>query len=217
MAKGKESVFDIKLFKRLLLYIKPYRWVFIVSIIAVIGLAVFGAIRPKVLQLAIDENINERLLEGFIKYIIIYIVLLVFEVISNLVFIYFASYLGQSVVRDIRVKLFKHILNFKMKYYDNSSVGILITRAVTDMERIADIFGQGLFMIFSDILKMFVVGGVMVAMNWRLSIIVFSTLPLIVKDFSLVSSVSCAVKTTDINSSVKVNNFFIIKYFKFVS
>jgi ATP-binding cassette subfamily B multidrug efflux pump len=180
MAKGKESVFDIKLFKRLLLYIKPYRWVFIVSIIAVIGLAVFGAIRPKVLQLAIDENINERLLEGFIKYIIIYIVLLVFEVISNLVFIYFASYLGQSVVRDIRVKLFKHILNFKMKYYDNSSVGILITRAVTDMERIADIFGQGLFMIFSDILKMFVVGGVMVAMNWRLSIIVFSTLPLIV-------------------------------------
>ena len=180
MAKGKESVFDIKLFKRLLLYIKPYRWVFIVSIIAVIGLAVFGAIRPKVLQLAIDENINERLLEGFIKYIIIYIVLLVFEVISNLVFIYFASYLGQSVVRDIRVKLFKHILNFKMKYYDNSSVGILITRSVTDMERIADIFGQGLFMIFSDILKMLVVGGVMVAMNWRLSIIVFSTLPLIV-------------------------------------
>ena len=180
MAKGKESVFDIKLFKRLLLFIKPYSWIFIISIIAVIGLAVFGAMRPKVLQLAIDENINERLLEGFFKFIIIYIVLLVFEVISNLVFIYFASYLGQSVVRDIRVKLFKHILNFKMKYYDNSSVGLLITRAVTDMERIADIFGQGLFMIFSDILKMLVVGGVMIAMNWRLSIIVFSTLPLIV-------------------------------------
>ena len=180
MAKGKESVFDIKLFKRLLLFIKPYSGIFIISIIAVIGLAVFGAMRPKVLQLAIDENINERLLEGFFKFIIIYIVLLVFEVISNLVFIYFASYLGQSVVRDIRVKLFKHILNFKMKYYDNSSVGVLITRAVTDMERIADIFGQGLFMIFSDILKMLVVGGVMTAMNWRLSIIVFSTLPLIV-------------------------------------
>jgi subfamily B ATP-binding cassette protein MsbA len=77
------------------------------------------------------------------------------------------------------VKLFEHILNFKMKYYDNSSVGLLITRAVTDMERIADIFGEGLFMIFSDLLKMFIVACVMSYMNWRLSIIVFCTLPLI--------------------------------------
>ena len=105
--------------------------------------------------------------------------MLILEVVSQLIFIYYASWLGQSVVRDIRVKLFKHILGFKMKYYDNSSVGILITRAVTDMERIADIFGQGLFMIFSDILKMIVVGGFMAAMNWRLSIIVFMTLPVI--------------------------------------
>ena len=69
----------------------------------------------------------------------------------QLLFIYYAVGLGQSVVKDIRVKLFNHMLKFKMTYYDNSSVGVLITRAVTDMERIADIFGQGLFMIFSDI------------------------------------------------------------------
>ena len=105
--------------------------------------------------------------------------LLICEVISNYLFIYYASWLGQSVVKDIRVKLFNHILNFKMKYYDKSSVGILITRAVTDMERIADIFGQGLFMILSDILKMLLVGIVMIIMNWKLSIIVFFTLPLI--------------------------------------
>ena len=84
------------------------------------------------------------------------------------------------MVRDIRVKLFRHMLRFKMTYYDKSSVGVLITRAVTDMERIADIFGQGLFMIFSDILKMAVVAGFMLAMNWKLSLIVFTTLPLIV-------------------------------------
>ncbi|MDG1219560.1 MAG: ABC transporter ATP-binding protein, partial [Flavobacteriaceae bacterium] len=75
--------------------------------------------------------------------------------------------------------LYNHIINFKMKYYDRSSVGVLITRSVTDMERIADIFGQGLFMIFSDILKMLIVGIVMILMNWELSIIVFLTLPLI--------------------------------------
>lgn len=179
MSKIKENVFDTKLFKRLLVYIKPYKWVFLISLLTVIGLAVFGALRPKVLQIAIDENITTRQFEGFLPYIILMLVLLVLEVTCNLLFIYNAGWLGQSVVRDIRVKLFKHILDFKMKYYDNSSVGVLITRAVTDMERIADIFGQGLFMIFSDILKMLVVGVMMVLMNWRLSIIVFCTLPFV--------------------------------------
>jgi len=179
MTKKKENVFDTKLFKRLLFYIKPYRWVFILSLVTVIGLAIFGALRPKVLQIAIDENITNQQIEGFLPYIIAMLVLLVLEVTSNLLFIYYAGWLGQSVVRDVRVKLFKHILNFKMKYYDNSSVGILITRAVTDMERIADIFGQELFMIFSDILKMLFVGVMMAMMNWRLSIIVFCTLPFV--------------------------------------
>jgi subfamily B ATP-binding cassette protein MsbA len=179
MAKKKENVFDTKLFTRLLVYIKPYRLVFTISLLTVIGLAVFGAMRPKVLQLAIDNNITNRELEGFLPYVLMILGLLVLEVTCQLLFIYNAAWLGQSVVRDIRVKLFKHILNFKMKYYDNSSVGVLITRAVTDMERIADIFGQGLFMIASDILKMLVVGVLMATMNWRLSIIVFCTLPFI--------------------------------------
>jgi ATP-binding cassette subfamily B multidrug efflux pump len=179
MAKVSKEVFDLRLFKRLLQFIKPYHLIFVVTLITVFGLAIFGAIRPKVLQLAIDENIAVKLDEGFLDYILIYGVLLLIEVICNLLFIYYASWLGQSVVRDIRVKLFEHILNFKMKYYDNSSVGLLITRAVTDMERIADIFGEGLFMIFSDLLKMFLVGCVMAYMNWRLSIIIFCTLPLI--------------------------------------
>ncbi len=180
MARTKENVFDTKLFKRLLVFIKPYRGVFVLTLITVVLLAVFGAIRPKVLQLAIDNNIAKQEFDGFLIYVIIMLVLLILEVTSQLLFIYYASWLGQSVVRDIRVKLFKHILEFKMKYYDNSSVGVLITRAVTDMERIADIFGQGLFMIFSDILKMLFVGGMMAFMNWRLSIIVFCTLPFVV-------------------------------------
>ena len=179
MAKVSKEVFDVGLFKRLLTFIKPYNHIFGITLLAVFGLAIFGAIRPKVLQLAIDDNIAAKLDVGFLNHMLVYGGLLLLEVISNLLFIYFASWLGQSVVRDIRVKLFEHILKFKMKYYDNSSVGLLITRAVTDMERIADIFGQGLFMIFSDLLKMFLVACVMTYMNWKLSIIVFFTLPVI--------------------------------------
>jgi len=177
--KPKSKVFDAQLFKRLLHYIKPYTGFFILALTTVIGLAVFGALRPKLLQLAIDQNIEQKFEPGFLNYILLMLGLLVLEVTCNLLFIYYASWLGQSVVRDIRIKLFKHILGFKMKYFDNSSVGVLITRTVTDMERIADIFGEGLFMIFSDILKMSVVGGVMFYMNWRLSIIVFCTLPIV--------------------------------------
>ena len=177
--KPKSKVFDAQLFKRLLHYIKPYTGFFILALTTVIGLAVFGALRPKVLQLAIDQNIEQKFEPGFLNYIFLMLGLLVLEVTCNLLFIYYASWLGQSVVRDIRIKLFKHILGFKMKYFDNSSVGVLITRTVTDMERIADIFGEGLFMIFSDILKMSVVGGVMFYMNWRLSVIVFCTLPIV--------------------------------------
>ncbi|MDH7911297.1 ABC transporter ATP-binding protein [Winogradskyella sp. SYSU M77433] len=180
MAEKGKKIFDLSLFKRLLQYIKPYRTVFIVSLVCVVGLAVFGALRPDVLQKAIDTQIALKKYDGFIFYIIIILGLLILEVVCQLLFIYYASWLGQSVVRDIRVKLFRHMLRFKMTYYDKSSVGVLITRAVTDMERIADIFGQGLFMIFSDILKMAVVAGFMLAMNWKLSLIVFTTLPLIV-------------------------------------
>jgi subfamily B ATP-binding cassette protein MsbA len=154
--------------------------VFGLALLTVLGLAVFGALRPKVVQIAMDEHIELRLGLGFVKYILWMLLLLVLEVVCQLLFIYYANWLGQSVVRDIRVKLFNHILGFKMKYFDNSSVGVLITRTVTDMERIADIFGEGLFMIFSDILKMLVVGSVMLTMNWRLSIIVFLTLPVVI-------------------------------------
>ena len=177
--KSKTNVYNFKLFKRLLAYVKSYRSVFVFSVISVFGLSIFGALRPVILEKIVDENLTASNYDFFAEYIIIMISLLVFEVISNYSFIFNAGLLGQSVVKDIRVQLFNHIQHFKMKYYDQSSVGILITRTVTDMERIADIFGQGLFMILSDILKMLIVAFVMIYMNWELSLIVFISLPFI--------------------------------------
>ena len=176
---SKTNVYNFKLFKRLLNYIKSYRYIFIISIISVFGLSIFGALRPVILEKIVDENLTASNYDFFLEYIIIMVTLLVLEVASNYSFIFNAGLLGQSVVKDIRVKLFDHIQDFKMKYYDKSSVGILITRTVTDMERIADIFGQGLFMIISDILKMLIVAIVMIYMNWELSLIVFISLPFI--------------------------------------
>ena len=180
MTDSKTQSFDFHLYKRLMQFIRPYRWVFVGSFLAVIGLSVFGAAKPYLTQIIVDEFIGKKISEGFLKLTWVLVALLVLEVFTNLLFIYWANWLGQTVVRDIRVKLYQHMLNFKMAYFDKSSVGVLITRAVTDMERIADIFSEGLFMIFSDVLKMLVVAGVMCYMNWKLSLIVFCTFPIIV-------------------------------------
>ena len=110
MAEEGKKIFDVSLFKRLLQYIRPYRTVFIISLICVIGLAVFGAFRPYVLKEVIDVKIANKEYDGFVFYMLIMLVLLIFEVVSQLLFIYYASWLGQSVVRDIRLKLFKHML-----------------------------------------------------------------------------------------------------------
>ena len=180
MTDSKTQSFDFHLYKMLMQFIRPYRWVFVGSFLAVIGLSVFGAAKPYLTQIIVDEFIGKKISEGFLKLTWVLVALLVLEVFTNLLFIYWANWLGQTVVRDIRVKLYQHMLNFKMAYFDKSSVGVLITRAVTDMERIADIFSEGLFMIFSDVTKMLVVAGVMCYMNWKLSLIVFCTFPIIV-------------------------------------
>lgn len=179
MSKTKESIFDFKLFKRLFEYIKPYKATFFGLILLVVLLAIFSAATPYITKYAIDDSITNRVEKDFLFYILLMLAVLVLQTVFQLLFIYYAAWLGQNLVMDVRVKLFDHLLRFKMKYYDNSSVGLLITRAVTDMERIADIFGQGLFMIFKDLLAMAVVFGVMVYLNFKLSLIVFIMLPVL--------------------------------------
>ena len=113
-------------------------------------------------------------------FVILMLVVLLFEVIFQFLFIYFANWLGQNIVKDMRIQLFKHLSYFKMQYFNNSSVGKLVTRVVSDIETIASIFGQGLFMIISDLLKMLVISAVMLWMNWQLALIVFAVLPILI-------------------------------------
>ena len=175
----KIKVYNIKLLKRLFTFTKDYYKISLAAFFSVIGLSVFAALRPLVIEKIVDDNLVAQTKFMFFEYALLLLFLLLMEVFSNYLFIYNAGVLGQSVVKDIRVKLFNHIQNFKLKYYDDSSVGILITRTVTDMERIADIFGQGLFLIISDLLKMLIVSSVMIYMNIELSLIVFLALPFI--------------------------------------
>ena len=168
------------LFKRLLGYTNPYKRIFYFVGVAAILVSLFGVLRPILLQETVDEALIPADFDSLMYYVSLMIGVLVLEVIFQFCFIYYANWLGQEVVRDLRVKLFKHMLGFKMQYYDKSAVGRLVTRAVSDIETIASIFSQGLFMIISDLLKMLVVIGVMFYKSWELTLLVLTVLPFII-------------------------------------
>ncbi len=179
MASTTGNAFDIGLFKRLLSFTKPYRLTTYFVALSAILIAIVAIGMPYLIKVAIDEHIIPREFDGFMTVIGLMVAVLVADVLLQLSFIYYANWLGQQVIRDLRLKLFNHMLGFKMKYFDNSAVGKLVTRAVSDIETIASIFSEGLFVIISDLLKMVVVLAFMGFSSWRLTLIALIVMPFI--------------------------------------
>ena len=177
--KNPNSILDVGLFKRLMVFVKPYRKIFAFVLLAAILLSGFSTLSPYLLKVTIDDYITVKDYDGMLLLIALMGGTLVLEVIFQFVFIYYANWLGQHVIFDLRNTLYTHMLQFKMTYYDNSAVGRLVTRVVSDIETISGIFSQGLFMIIADLLKMLLVIVVMWSVSWKLSLIVFIVLPLI--------------------------------------
>ena len=176
----KAKAFDIRLFKRILKYTKPYKTVFYGVISAAILLAVFASLRPFLLKQTVDHYIKPQDQNGLLLYVSLMGVVLLLEGVFQFFFVFWANLLGQNIIKDIRTKLFKHMLSFRMKYFDNAPVGQLVTRSVSDIEQIARIFSQGLFMIISDLLKMLACLIIMFYMNWKLTWIVIAAMPILV-------------------------------------
>lgn len=173
------SILDLSLFKRLLRYVKPYRFTFLFVLIAAILLSVFSTLNPYLLKITVDDYITLKDYDGMLVFIGIMAAVLFLEVFFQFSFIYYANWLGQRVVYDLRKDLFRRMIGFRKTFFDRSAVGRLVTRAVNDIETIASIFSQGLFMIIADVLKMLVVIVVMLSVSWQLSLIVFAVLPVI--------------------------------------
>lgn len=189
-------------FTKLLAYAKPYKGKLYFVIFWAIFLAIMTALRPFLLNFTIDNylvdakketNIIQQYFEEFMQYffagndnptnlrilVIIMFIALVLEGIAQFYFTYLANWLGQDIIKDLRDKLYHHITSFKMKYFDNEPVGKLVTRSVSDIESIASIFSQGLFMIVSDVLKMIIVILFMLIVNWKITGIVLVIMPVI--------------------------------------
>lgn len=180
MAKSNGSAFDFKLFMRLLTFTRPYRGTFIFVAFAAVGLSVAGLLGPIFLKNTIDLGMLPRDYDVMLFYIGLIVAALILEVAFQFSFIYYANWLGQTVIRDLRVQLFDKMMRFKMAYFDKSAVGRLTTRTVNDIQTIASIFSEGLFTIASDVLKMLVIAGYMLYESWQLALISFSILPLLI-------------------------------------
>ena len=179
MAKVSGKIFDLVLFAKLSTYIKPFKSTYYFVMISAILLSSFSTVTPYLLKVTVDDYIRPKDYQGMIFLVILMFFSLLLEVVFQFLFVFYANLLGQKVIKDLRVKLFNKILHFKMAYFDKTAVGRLVTRSVSDIETIASIFSQGLFMIIADLLKMVLVAGVMLFVDWSLSVIVFSVLPII--------------------------------------
>ena len=180
MAESSGKAFDLNIFLRLMSFAKKYKWQFAIATISTILLAALGSLTPIILIKTINDFVANNDLNQLLNNVLIMLVILLVEVLFQFLFTFYANWVGQHIIKDIRNKIFNHILSFKMSYFDKTSVGRLVTRVVSDIETIASFFTQGVFMIVSDVLKMLVAVVVMLVINWRLALIALIILPILV-------------------------------------
>jgi subfamily B ATP-binding cassette protein MsbA len=180
LEKVKGKIFDVKLFTKLLVFVKPYNITFYGVLTSAILISLLSTLTPYLLKVVVDDYLLLKNYEGMQSIIQIMIAVLFLEVVFMFLFTYYANWLGQKVIKNLRVKVFDKILKFKMSFFDKNAVGRLVTRTVNDIETIASIFSQGLFMIIADILKMVTVLTVMTIINLELTIVVVSIFPILI-------------------------------------
>ncbi|HEX2532139.1 MAG TPA: ABC transporter ATP-binding protein [Chitinophagaceae bacterium] len=176
---GKKS-FDIQLLQRVLQFTRPYRRRYHLSIALSLILAAATPVRPYLMQLTVNKYIAGRIVEMVITITIIQIAFLLVENVLRFVFTYFTSWLGQSVVKDLRTAVYRKVLRLNLRQFDKTPIGTLTTRTVDDIERINDIFAEGFIPIIADLLSILCVLGVMFWTDWRLSLISLIPFPLLI-------------------------------------
>ncbi|MBK7572388.1 MAG: ABC transporter ATP-binding protein [Bacteroidetes bacterium] len=180
---SKETVvgkaFDMKILRRIYAFTKPYKKKFYLSVGLTLLLAFLSPLRPILIQYTVDEYIIKLDEAGLGKMMLLMIALLLFQTFIQYIHTYLTNWLGQTVIKDLRVKLFRHIAKLRLKYFDHTPIGTLVTRTISDLETIADIFSEGLIVIIGDLLQLAVIIAVMFYKDWRLTLISLCTIPIL--------------------------------------
>jgi ATP-binding cassette, subfamily B, multidrug efflux pump len=172
--------FDTRLLFRILSLAKPYQFYFITAATLAVILAPLSSLRPFLIQQMVDENIFKGDVLGMNKMVMYLIGLLILEVALMYIFNFMTSWLGQSVIRDLRVRVFKHISSLNLSYFDKTPIGTSTTRTISDIETINSVFSEGIITIIADLLTVIVVLGIMFWTSWKLTLVCMTVLPLLI-------------------------------------
>lgn len=210
MEKDKQSgnIVDLQVLKRLFGFVKPYAGRFWALVVLTFLLAVLAPIRPYLIQLAIDNYILEGDYNGLQLMLYILIGLLVLQAVVQYLHTFASDWLGQHVIRDIRTALFRHLLTLRLRFYDRTPIGRLVTRSVSDIETLANVFSEGFAAIIGDLLQLVFIVGFMLFINWKLTLITLCTLPLLILS-TYVFKEKIKVAFNDVRNAVSNLNSFV--------
>jgi ATP-binding cassette subfamily B protein len=180
MSTSSGKAFEWGIFARLYGRSKPYKWSFFITAFLVILIALLSPVRPEQLRIIIDEQVPQGNYDGVIKYTLWFIAFIVFEAILQYYQTMLANRVAQSITLDLRAELYKHVLRFKLSYFDRTPVGQFVTRLIGDIDGVAEVFSVGLLDIGRDILKLVVIIGFMFYLDWKMALIVMIPIPILI-------------------------------------
>ena len=170
----------MKVLRQLYTFVKPYQKQFYFLVFLTIALSILAPTRPYLIQIAIDEHVALGDAAGLLQIIYVLVALMVIQAFAQWAHTYYSGWLGQVIIKDIRIRLFKHLLRLRLKFFDNTPIGRLVTRNVSDIETLADVFSEGLAAIIGDLLQIVTILGVMFYIDWKLTLVSLCTLPLLI-------------------------------------
>jgi ATP-binding cassette subfamily B protein len=173
-------VFDWKLLGRLIVQSRPYRWGFRVALLMVVVSAFLGPVRPEIVQRAIDNYMQQGDTHGLLNCTVLYVAMLILEALLQFAQSWYGNLVAQGVTLDLRAALYRHVLQFRLRYFDKTPVGQLVTRHISDIDGIAEVFSAGFLSIFGDILKLVIILVWMFSDNWVLSLVVLIPIPILI-------------------------------------
>jgi ATP-binding cassette subfamily B multidrug efflux pump len=177
MSQVTGKALDWNLLKRVMHYVKPYRATFIIAAFLTVFLAAGALVQPILMQITLDKYILGNNYNGLVLMVVLMIAQLAIQTIAQYYQTYMTNSLGQSVIRDLRIDIFNHIMSLRLKYFDRTPIGMLITRTVSDLETIADIFSEGLISIVGDLLLVLAIIILMMIRDWKLAMITMIPMP----------------------------------------
>lgn len=202
------NIIDFKVLKRLLKFVMPYKGRFYMVIVLTFTLGVLTPLRPILIQYTIDNDVANGDYQGMLVMVLLLFAMLIIQAFAEYVHTYLSGWLGQQVIRDIRTKLYEHLVNLRLRFFDKTPIGRLVTRTISDVETLADVFSEGLAAIISDLLQIVFIVAVMVYIDWRMALLSLATLPLLLIS-TYIFKEKIKVAFNDVRNAVASLNTFV--------